>query len=189
MTAVLMPSLVRSLTEEFERPEPSGRRIANLLSDYASSSDDWRSYALTSPRCYTRNLVELNEHFELLVLCWDKDQCSPVHNHEGQDCWMAVLEGPMEELHYEWPKAVGPLAPGPIRRFETGQVAYISDEIALHLIRAGAAAPSVSLHLYAKPYGECNSYCEETGDVTRKQLSYYSVNGVLTGASECPEPC
>jgi len=121
------------------------------------------------------------------VLCWYTSQCSPVHNHEGQDCWMAVLEGPIEELHYEMPNGEGPLACGPVRRFETGQVAYISDDIALHLVRAGESAPAVSLHLYSKPYAECNCYCEQTGKVTRKRLSYYSVNGVLTGDSECPE--
>ena len=187
MTSVPIQSLVQSLTDEFGQPEPNGGKIAQLLRDYSASHQDWRSYALVSPRCYTRNLVELNDQYELLVLCWDTNQCSPVHNHEGQDCWMAVLEGPMEEVHYEAPTSEGPLACGPVRRFETGQVAYISDEIALHLVRAHESGPAVSLHLYAKPYGECNCYCEETGKITRKKLAYYSVHGVLTGASECPE--
>lgn len=185
MIAVSMQSLVRSLSEEFAKPEPRGRRIADLLSEYAASSDDWRNYALTSPSCYTRNQVEINEAYELLVLCWDQDQCSPIHNHEGQDCWMAVLQGPMEEVHYEAPSCDGPLPCGPTRCFETGQVAYISDDIALHLVRAGEKGPSVSLHLYSKPYGECNCYCPETGKITRVPLVYHSINGVLTGDSAC----
>ena len=128
MTSVPIQSLVQSLSDEFAQPEPNRGKIAQLLRDYAASHQDWRTYALVSPRCYTRNLVELNDRYELLVLCWDTNQCSPIHNHEAQDCWMAVLEGPIEEVHYEAPTAEGPLSRGPVRRFETGQAAYITDE-------------------------------------------------------------
>jgi cysteine dioxygenase len=182
-----MQSLVRALSEEFAKPSASKAAITSLLGDYANSRADWKGYALTSPSCYTRNLVELNDQYELLVLCWDASQCSPIHNHEGQDCWMAVLDGPMEELHYEMPNGQSPLGCGPVRRFESGQVAYISDDIALHVVRAVEGTTAVSLHLYAKPFQQCNRYCPDTGMITRVSLSYHSVDKVLTGDSMCAE--
>ena len=32
---------------------------------------------------YTRNLVGYNNSFTLLMLCWDRGQESPIHDHAG----------------------------------------------------------------------------------------------------------
>jgi cysteine dioxygenase len=180
--------LVRALDAEFER-EPRGSRVIELLGEYARREDDWREYALCSPASYTRNLIERLERFELMVLCWGSGQESPIHNHEGQDCWMAVLEGAMEELRYPWPDPGrrGPLLPRGSMTFLAGQVGFIRDEIGLHLIRpAGVGTSGVTLHLYAAPYDECNCYSPETGAVTRRKLSHHSIRGRLLAPSVRP---
>lgn len=173
-----LDSLVLALESEF-RTDPSGAGAAQLLEQYAAQASDWRANMAFDPDHYTRNLIQRTGNFELLLLGWGAGQESPIHNHEGQNCWMAVLEGPIEELHFRLsPDGVGvpPLA-GPVRSFEAGQVAFIRDEIALHLVRATPSAPGVSLHLYAKPYDACNCYCDATGQVTRKQLQYDTIRG------------
>ena len=154
--------------------------MAELLGEYARGNRDWKEYALFSQQHYTRNLVERAPRFELMILCWGRGQESPIHNHEGQDCWMAVLDGAIEELRYAWPGT----GPAPIRskgalRFGRGQVAFIRDEMGLHLVRpsADATAGGVTLHLYSSPYDECNCYCPDTGQVTRKKLGHHSVRG------------
>jgi len=91
-----LDSLVQSLRQEF-RGSARAARVTELLGAYARSHCDWREFALASEQHYTRNLVAREARFELMVLCWGRDQASPIHNHEGQDCWMAVLEGEMEE--------------------------------------------------------------------------------------------
>lgn len=182
---------LQDLVDEIKRAfgeGQGGKQIAALLGDYASRLEDWRPWALGEPGQYTRNLVELCDEFELLLLHWGVGQASPVHNHEGQDCWMAVLDGTVEEVHYEFPGGggangnddpCGPLACRPTRTFQRGDVAYISDEIALHQVRATTKSHGVSLHLYAKPYSQCNCYCEHTGAITRVDLGYHSIRGVL----------
>lgn len=181
MSAQPLDVLVRSLHNEFHRDGARGGRIAELLGEYARTRSDWRPFALFSDLYYTRNLVTLEPRFELMVLCWGAGQESPIHNHEGQDCWMAVLEGEIEEVRYPMPD---PHESGPLRskgslRFGRGQVAFIRDEMGLHHVRpAGSSASGgVTLHLYSSPYDECNCYCPETGRVTRKKLGYYSVRG------------
>ena len=142
---------------------------------------DWREFALFSERHYTRNLVALEEHFELMILCWGVGQESAIHNHEGQDCWMAVLSGAIEEVRYSWPRGGGPapLHTKGAMTFGQGEVAFIRDEMGLHLVRPAPGSPSggVTLHLYSSPYDECNLYCPSTGEVTRKKLGHYSVRG------------
>jgi cysteine dioxygenase len=154
--------------------------VVELLGRYAKTAADWQPFALFHDACYARNLLAREERFELLLLCWGRGQESPIHNHEGQDCWMAVMDGEIEEVRYPRPDEVraGPLAPRGSRSFQRGEVAYIHDDIGLHVIRSAQRdAAGVSMHLYAAPYDECNVYCPETGQVTRKKLVNYSVRG------------
>ena len=76
--------------------------------------------------------------------------------------------------------------PGPIRSkgtkvFGAGQVAFIRDEMGLHLVRPSRAGPGrgVTLHLYSSPFDECNCYSPETGQVIRKKLGHYSIRGQI----------
>ncbi len=166
--------------EETPQGQGRGRKIADLLSGYAKEHDEWRRYAMFSQEGYTRNCVFRQEEFELLLLCWGPGQESPIHNHEGQDCWMAVLDGELEEQRFHFPEAgqSGPLEPFESKTFRAGNVAFIRDEMGLHRVRpAGGAARACSLHLYATPYGECNVYCPDTGQVTRRKLVDFSERG------------
>ena len=172
----LVDSLQRAFEDGFR-----GQEIAESIGSYARTNDDWRDFALFGEESYTRNLVFHSERFEILILCWGAGQESPIHNHEGQDCWMAVLDGDVEEARYPTPKEVrpGPLTPRESKVFARGQVAYIHDDIGLHLVRGFGGSPAVSLHLYAKPYDACNVYCPETGKISRKTFQNHSVRGRL----------
>jgi cysteine dioxygenase len=170
--------LVRCLRRSFAE-DPRGCQAAECLRGYAASGSDWRDAGIFEPGAYTRNLIERNAEFELLLLCWGAGQSSPIHNHEGQNCWAAVMQGPLEEVRY---RLTEPSRPGPpleceTLRYATREVMFIRDDIALHAVRATADGPAASLHLYAKPYAWCNVYCEETGRVTRMKLEDYSVRG------------
>jgi cysteine dioxygenase len=174
--------LVRDLQREFSgNARPA--RVTERLAAYAREHGDWREFALFSTEHYTRNLVAREARFELMVLCWGPGQASPIHNHEGQDCWMAVLEGDMEEARFEMPRSAsaGPLTAKGAACFRAGQVAFIRDEMGLHLVRPGPEGRSagVTLHLYSLPYDDCNCYCPDTGQVTRKRLGHHSVRGKL----------
>ncbi|MDP6763333.1 MAG: cysteine dioxygenase family protein [Planctomycetota bacterium] len=149
--------------------------VASLLAEYASAEGDWRDCARFVESAYTRNLIYKDEHYELLALCWSAGQESPIHNHMGQRCWMGVLEGRVEEVQYDHPAGEGPLVEKGTRTFEPGQVAFISDEIGLHLVRPADGRPAVSLHLYARPFATCRGYDPATGAERELALSYHSV--------------
>lgn len=156
-----------------------GAEVAGLLGEYAEQHVDWREFALFSKDGYARNLVRASDLFELLVLCWQPGQVSPIHDHQGQRCWMAVLEGRIRERHFHLPGAGGgPLVSGRSRVFSPGSVAYIHDDIALHDI-GPEGDPGVTLHLYSAPIRECRIFDPETGAPTRRSLVYHSVEGTL----------
>ena len=98
--------LCQDLCDEFQR-DPAGPCAAKILETYAREHDDWRDFAFYSDERYTRNLIHADETFELMVVCWGPGQESPIHNHAGSNCWMGVLDGTVEELHYDLPEEEG----------------------------------------------------------------------------------
>lgn len=168
--------LCRALEAEFER-DPRGPGVARLLSSYQGEHDDWRSWTRFSEERYTRNLVARCGTYELLLLCWEEGQESPIHDHADQRCWMGVLQGELEEVHYRLPESGG-IEEGRAQPFQAGQVAFIDDGIAYHLIRPRGGR-AVSLHLYSDPIDSCRIFCPETGTAETVAMGYHSVRGTL----------
>jgi cysteine dioxygenase len=179
-----MEELCEALDAAF-REDPRGGSVPSLLEAYTRDHHDWETYRHFVDGRYTRNLVRRTEDYELLVLCWGAGQESPIHNHMGQRCWMSIVEGEVEELHFRREEeGSGPLIQGPIKRFKLGQSAFINDDIALHLVRGADGQAAASLHVYSKPYDVCLVYDRETGEESAKPLKYDSVEGALLSAPE-----
>jgi cysteine dioxygenase len=168
--------------DEALRLDPKGASIPGLLETYASTQTDWEPFKNFVEGRYTRSLVRRTEDYELLLLSWGAGEESPIHNHMGQRCWMAVVEGEVEEVHFNRAAGgPGPLIEGPTKCFPAGKVAFINDEIALHMVRGAAGKAAVSLHLYSKPYDICLIYDPLTGAESARTLSYDRTDGALEG--------
>ena len=51
-------------------------RIQQILANYKSNPVEWEKYAMFDSGRYTRNLVDNgNGKFNLMILCWDTNQC------------------------------------------------------------------------------------------------------------------
>lgn len=155
-------------------------KVAALLREYAQAEDSWRRYVNFRDDTYSRNLIWRCGDFELLILCWNEGQASPIHDHAGQQCWMAVLDGNLEEVHFADLGEAGhgsPPVPGRVKVFPQGGVAFIDDDIALHLVRPQAGHQGVSLHLYSSPIDTCRVFCQESGIPTSISAGYHTVRG------------
>jgi cysteine dioxygenase len=131
-------------------------------------------YLRWEPTHYTRNLIFRNELFELMTICWEVGQASRIHNHAGQQCWMAVPLGRLVVQNYE----VLSMDPGRgqcvLREADRVEMdpthpSSVDAERPVHAVlnppEYGARA--ASLHVYSHPYERClvydvagNSYCE-----------------------------
>lgn len=172
-------------------------RLEQLMSQFNPERDveGWRKYCFGDALRYTRNLVDDgNGKYNLLLLCWQPTQCSPVHDHAGSHCLLKVMHGRLQETRYEWPSTGGKHA-APVtslqqeqlqltRQFEmqAGEVAYMHDTLGLHCV--GNPAPvdggemAVSLHLYSPPIDTCRTYCVATGQArTGGRCVFYSTKG------------
>ena len=145
-----------------------------------------KPYLFWNAQHYTRNLVDKTDLYELLAICWEVGMKSSIHNHKGQNCWMAAPLGrlavqnykllsedlvahrcdivPTDEVHITWdnPVAVDPLNP-------------------VHDVRNPREwnERAVSLHVYSRPFDSCIVYSVEQCSCGEIGLQYTSMYGKL----------
>lgn len=180
--------------KEIPTTEFSLETLDDYLTGLILEPSSLEPYLHFKEQAYTRNLVFRNELFEVLILCWDVGQRTPVHNHRGQLGWMSVQQGMLSILNYKrtdcsracnqerrWSK-VELASDIPIAG--VGFVAHVSECETIHQISNDPAfgQRAVSFHIYSKPFDSCVIYDPEHEQCMDKKLSNYTEHGrhVLT---------
>jgi cysteine dioxygenase type I len=135
---------------------------------------------------YTRNLIHKSELFELLAICWDVGQVSRIHNHQGQNCWMAVPVGRLAVQNYEVVRqddqGFCELREANRIEMDPAHPSYVERELPVHSVlnlpEYGQRA--VSLHVYSYPYDHCLVYDLKNRTYMDVPLFYDSVYGERT---------
>ncbi|HMK29699.1 MAG TPA: cysteine dioxygenase family protein [Terriglobales bacterium] len=164
----------------FERLED----VRSFLVEHVVDSQTLAPYVCWDSQHYTRNLIDKTPLYELLAICWEVGQISSIHNHRGQNCWMAVPIGRLMvqnyrvllqdlqagrckiertfavEMNAESPVAVDPKAPV--------HKVYNAKEF---------AERAVSLHIYSRPFDSCDVYSEDQQTCGTIKLSYTTEYG------------
>src|SRR5262245_1606017 len=122
---------------------------------------------------YTRHLVFKSSAVELLVLCWRRGSQAPIHGHEGELCWARVERGRLRFTSYR-ELSRRPLALAPVGHPLDGGPGHVDGPADIHAVET-VGEDAVSLHVYVKPYDECDIYDVAQGVVRRVRLTYDSV--------------
>lgn len=142
-----------------------------------------KPYIFFDPCQYTRNLLYKSGEFELLAICWQPGQKAPIHGHEGEKCWSRVEEGSLYFTNYcERSSLDGSFRLEITSPPTRGGPGYLDGPADIHAVENPFQEPAVTLHLYSRPYAECDIYDPVNGQKERRKLTYYSVFGELTEA-------
>ena len=98
---------------------------------------------------YARNTVFRNDHFELVVICWQPNQASSIHDHGRSHCLYVVVEGEMQEEMFTINSAGRPRRTA-ARSYRAGQIT-IAGPAEVHRIANHASSHLVTVHLYSPP--------------------------------------
>ena len=160
--------------------------INDFLCQKAVAPDTLDPFLFFSNICYTLNLIFKNELFELMAICWDIGQCSRIHNHFGQKCFMTVPVGKLNIQNFrvaEGHETQGFCRLEPTELFELSCIntTNVNPEEPIHQVLncAEFAARSVSLHIYSKPFNRCLIYSIPQNTSCEVELFYTSENGKL----------
>jgi len=137
------------------------------------SLDDYLKYR---PDRYTRHLVYKNPIYEILVVCWGMGQCAPIHGHEGQYCWARVEAGSLKFTSYR-EVSEAPLLLEQTAESVVGSNGYLDGPVDIHSVEnlLEFGAPAASVHVYYRPFSECDVYDLERREKRRVQMAYDSV--------------
>jgi predicted metal-dependent enzyme (double-stranded beta helix superfamily) len=160
-------------TRDFPKEE-----ISSYLSETLIDPKELENYLSYGEERYTRHLVHKDRDFELLVICWGSGQKAPIHGHEGELCWARVERGRLRFTNYHL------LSQEPVRLEldgvpVDGAAGFLDGPAEIHAVENPLefADHAASLHLYSKPYSECDIYDSEHGPRRRVKLAYDSIGG------------
>ncbi|OJJ04997.1 hypothetical protein ASPVEDRAFT_44537 [Aspergillus versicolor CBS 583.65] len=130
--------------------------LISLVKKYEASDGGWTQFYHNDPqKNYTRNAIEnINRKANILLLVWNPQKGSPIHDHANAHCIMKVLAGNLTETVYAAPEESGstPLQIKSETTHSPNDVTYIADDIGLHRVyNPHPTKVAVSLHLYTPP--------------------------------------
>ena len=80
---------------------PDAPAIDAILAASRPSLESLAPWVAFGAERYTRTRLHRSDRFELLLLCWERGQATPVHDHDGQAGWFTVLEGALGVQEYD----------------------------------------------------------------------------------------
>ncbi len=162
---------ITSLTQLIEtlKAAPSDQ-FESIAQHLSLTKTDVLPYATFSPTSHTRNCLELNERFELILLCWEPGQMTDIHDHGGEECWVYFMDSQFEEIIYE--RSHSKLSQTQSKTANNGSISYMSDFLGVHSLKNAGKRRGFSLHLYAKPIMSCNVFNSLSDSFEEKKMTY-----------------
>ncbi len=159
-------------------------QVRSLLEQMPVDEASLAPYLTWDRQHYTRNLIDKTELYELLAICWEVGQCSSVHNHRDQNCWMAAPIGKLlvENFHLGFQD----LEAGKCRLRASNTVELsaqnpcaVDPREPVHRVvnPREANQRAVTLHVYSRPFDTCVVYSPEQGICGDIELHYNTVFG------------
>ena len=141
-------------------------------------------YLFWNAQHYTRNLLEKTDLFELLAICWEVGMRSSIHNHKGQNCWMAAPVGKLAVQNYkvieeELASRRCNIVPTDVVEITAESPVAVDPLNPVHDVRNPRdwSQRAVSLHVYSRPFDSCIVYSCEQGTCGEIGLHYTSMYG------------
>ena len=159
---------IEQLIECFDDAEPSEQ--ASILKRTNISVSDFEKYASWIDGKYSRNCFARRDSFEMILICWDEDAKTPIHDHNGQHCWVLQISGSILEKRFEKNDSGFTLIDE--AELRAGKISYMNDKMGYHTLENNSKSQAMTLHVYANPINQCNVYNEEKSQFEIKEMAY-----------------
>ncbi len=172
--------MIKSLDDllaKLTRAPLSQETVNSIFQETQVAKEAFSKYFIFSKNCYMRNLIHRTDAFELLVICWEPGQQTPLHDHNSSAGWMLPLDGTISETRYR-------VQPDPEPHFvkvssqPAREISYIDDFIGMHVLHNDSGQRAATLHVYTPPISECRYYDFQTLATRTATMRYHSQDGV-----------
>ncbi len=149
-------------------------------------AESLQPFLFWNPQHYTRNLIDKTDLYELLAICWEPGMRSSIHNHRGQNCWMAAPIGRLAVQNYrviseDLAAQSCEIVPTDVVEITASNPVAVDPLNPVHDVRNCRewGERAVSLHVYSRPFDSCIVYSVEQGSCGEIGLNYTSMHGKL----------
>ena len=172
---------LKELTEKLLPLRAGYKDYLSVLQSCDFEKIDLTPFFFFRNECYTRNLVLRTDWFELILLCWERGQRTPIHNHAGSECLMLGIRGEVQEDRYDLKQLENTceLTKAETVSVKAFELCHVNDDRGVHEISNVYSGRSATLHLYTPSIPSCTLYDPVSKKTRIKQMSYYSVGGQL----------
>jgi predicted metal-dependent enzyme (double-stranded beta helix superfamily) len=188
MITAAKPAPLQKLVDELRQlPEAAFDQtevLRRLLQDIPVAADSLTAYLTWDRQHYTRNLIDRTLLYELMAICWEPGQASSVHNHRGQNCWMAVPVGRLQVenfhvVHEDLQGGQCRLESSNAVEMNISQPCAVDPAAPVHRVinPRELSQRAVSLHVYSRPFDTCVVYSPEYGTCGEIQLHFNTMFG------------
>jgi cysteine dioxygenase len=144
--------------------------VPEILKSLQLKKEDLNKYASWATSDYTRNCVMRTDTYELILICWDANSETPIHDHGGQDCWVYQAAGELTEIRFA--EENGDLVETNRMTLKPNGLTYMEDTMGYHQLINENKERGYTLHLYAKPIDECEVFNEDKQCFETKEMVY-----------------
>ncbi len=169
-TALCVTSLDELIVALEEHDLSEYPKILKSMEIPASNFDAYKTW---NDEEYTRNCIIRSTKFELLLLCWNEGQKTPIHGHDGQQCWVYQVDGEVKEIRYQ-KDSQGDLKETNVLVMQPGDLSYMHDSMGYHILANATKGKACTLHVYMLPIDNCEYFCEKDEVFKEKPLAYDS---------------
>ncbi|MFT4758581.1 MAG: cysteine dioxygenase [Paraglaciecola sp.] len=169
LTQEIEPSIISSLPDFLKKlKETPSKDFPALLDNLDVSADDFSDHGSWCEDHYKRNHILKNDRYEVILICWETGQTTPIHDHDGENCWVYFVDGQFSETIYSMKDKMKVLAENEML---PGSVSYMTDASGLHSIKNTTKGRGMTLHLYANPIQKCRVFNKTKNTFSVKQMT------------------
>ena len=183
---VSLEEFVTGLRKLREEDFAGVRGALHYLTANPVDADSLQAFLFWNAQHYTRNLIDKTELYELLAICWEPGMGSSIHNHRGQNCWMAAPIGRLAVQNYrviseDLATQCCDIVPTDVVEIAPSTPVAVDPLNPVHDVRNCRewGKRAVSLHVYSRPFDSCIVYSVEQGSCGEIGLNYTSMYGKL----------
>jgi len=178
---VFMTIKLQKLVKELDKGDERIRLdiLISLVQRYSFERSELEPFIRFGTRTYQRNLIFRCTAFEVLLLCWENGQRSPIHDHFGSSCAMKIIAGRATESRFE-PGENGLIYPTGSIDHEEGTLSGSQDDD-IHQVSnlQSGGKQLITMHIYSPPLRNMNVYYLHEGPLPQ---SHETVSLLTSGA-------
>ncbi|MCB0395776.1 MAG: cysteine dioxygenase family protein [Flavobacteriales bacterium] len=145
--------------------------VVDIMQQSEIPVSEVEAYCSWNSERYTRNLIAKTEDVEVLLICWEAGQSSPIHDFDSHEAWVHPISGRLrEEKFIPGIEGEGLVKAGSMSVWEN-DFSYMRN-VSAHRFTNIFGARTISIAVFAPPITHIRVYDEETGTATSQPVSY-----------------